>query len=338
MSDARDQLLYVITARKEISWSTFKAIFDSLAARSNASAERDRGDPPRHARWRLVRALDALGHCEVAFTGTQGSISVTQPTLCRLPISGLPQGVLTGARSPSTVPYLVDICRQSGATVSIDVSSRGSASTFIPRRVIVETESLEQLGHVAASVGVAFESQPPAWKILNFSASLEQYLETLKWTTESEPNWLRKDFDADRLSFRDDRVDSALRLSRYSDPVRSLPLTFLWKDTSRAEVQPDWARYAILNEARKSVLVYDRREFRLVVPATVPFPRLIERGLVLSSGFAPQLSQVRLEPEVSAMPCYIYEAVPPQIASLAAWKLGQCLAEASILLGVRSNE
>jgi hypothetical protein len=330
VSDARDQLLYVITARKEISWSTFKAIFDSLAARSNAGTERDRGDPRRYARRRLVRALDALGHCEVAFTETQGSISVTQPTLCRLPISGLPQGVLTGARSPSTVPYLVDICRQSDATVSIDVSSRGSALTFIPRRVIVETESLEQLGHVAASVGVAFESQPPAWKILNFSASLEQYLETLKWTTESEPNWLRKDFDADRLSFRDDRVDSSLRLSRYSDPVRSLPLTFLWKDTSRAEVQPDWARYAILNEARKSVLVYDRREFRLVVPATVPFPRLIERGLVLSSGFAPQLSQVRVEPEVSAMPCYIYEAVPPQIASLAAWKLGQCLAEASI--------
>ena len=331
MSDAPDRLLYVMSARKEVSWPTFKVIFESLTLGSGAAeGEGDSGETLQRERRRVVRALDALGHCEVVFTESEGSVHVTQPTLCRLPISGLPQAVLTGARSPSTVSHLAELCQQLGTIVSVDVSGSGSESSLIPRRVIVETESLEQLGQVASTAGIAFESQPPAWKILNFSASLPQYLASLKWTTGVEPNWFRKDFHVSHLSFREERVDGVLRLSRYSHPVRSLPMNFLWKGNSYSEVQADWGRYAILNGMGKSVLVYDRREFRLGVPATVPFPRLIERGLVLSSGFAPELCRVRVLSGGTAMPYYIYEGVPSQIASLTASKLGQELAEAPV--------
>ena len=52
-----------------------------------------------------------------------------------------------------------------------------------PARVIIQADYAKDIADVACTLGIKFENEPPAWLTLNFSAFLDEYERTLRWTT-----------------------------------------------------------------------------------------------------------------------------------------------------------
>jgi hypothetical protein len=333
---SEDLLLYVLSARGETSWPAFKKVFDSLfTLRARAAPD----DVPQE-RHRTIQMLDALGHCDTDF-GPEGSrIYAAPPCLARLPVSGLPQAVLAGSRSPATLDRVAQTCRAARNLVSLQVEQQHAKALFVPPRVLLQADSVQQLRGVARSLNITMEVEPPSWKLLYFSASLDEYLASRQRQEGTEPNWNRSDFDAERLHFAQSLPPRRVRLSRYRDPVRGTHTYLLWQGASYCQVNPTWGRYAVLRDAQANVLAYDRQRYLLAVPAGVPLPRLLARSLTLCSGFSAAVVQ-RLElPDIhtDALAVNVYNAVPPQFAEATARKLDQALAACDINISLRGDK
>jgi hypothetical protein len=98
-----DQVLFVLSARGELTWSEFRAVFDRLAAPRVMSLLDERAPD---ARLGLAALLDELGHCDSHRSDYGSSLLVARPLLARLPAPGLPRAVLCGSRSPETVTQI----------------------------------------------------------------------------------------------------------------------------------------------------------------------------------------------------------------------------------------
>ena len=322
-----DRLLYVISARAEVTWPAFKQIFDYLYMIRRCSRELSLDTLPYQRRMTL-RAIDALGHCDVSFDEGGGKIFVAPPVLARLPCLGLPQAVLVGERSPQTMKQLSEARSAFGQHVRCDAREHGSDLALVPQRLLIEAESTNQLADIATALRIRFEEEPPAWSLLHFSSSLDEYLAIFEWSAARELNWKRKDFDISSLQFRTiHQAETPTRLSSYSDRVRNLQIHRLWKNGRWVQIDRDWGRYAVLRETGVNVLVYDLQRFLMAVPASAPLPRLFARALALCSGFAapfiPKHGVSYESPE--AWGFTLFRDVPPQIAEMVATKLGQTL-------------
>lgn len=332
MFEHEDYLLYVVSAWCEMGWPAFKKAFDNLFIRY-IFRDTDPLDSLSHYRRHTVRFLDSLGHCDVEFNESGGRIYSAAPLLARLPTIGLPQAVLCGSRTPHTLNLILKASREIGSQLKVDVQSQRSPRAYIPRRIVVQAESIEQIALLAKDLQINFSENPPSWMLLNFCGSLEQYLGTLEWSIQSELNWPRREYDLNRLQFVPSReIVNEFRLCSYEHPATSQLKHFLWQGERCALVDRDWARYATLNEANKSVIIYDPRNSLLIVPASVPLPRLVGRALTLCSGFAPQFidrARIPIEsPEQTGFDAY--REVAPDIAYLAASRLGQSLIESLV--------
>ncbi|MBD1929830.1 hypothetical protein H6F74_26875 [Trichocoleus sp. FACHB-90] len=327
MSRDSDQLLYVISAKKEMPWVSFKEVFNYLYTLKVAPAAGDLNGI-NYKRFQTVRALDALGHCDFDFSEEGNKVYAAPPVLVRLPCAGFPQAILAGARSPQSIHKLSEACKVIGSHINLHVSEQPNELVFVPVRVAVQAESTEELVMLADSLGISFDKQPGAWSLLHFAASLDDYLATRQWVARPELNLKRKDFDSTSLQFREPQnAATGIRLSKYTNPVRNVPVQFLWKDSLCTQIDGDWGRYVVLKLTGLSVLVYDERRFTMAVPASVPLPRLFERALVLCSGYAatfvPTKSMPRLNQKTSGF--NLFRDIPPQIAEMTAARLGQSL-------------
>jgi hypothetical protein len=322
-----DRLLYVISAKSEITWSSFKEIFDSLYTSAAHLGEFDLDSLP-YRRLETMRAIEALGHCDFFFGGKGNKVCVTPPVLARLPFAGLPQAVLAGARSPQTVDQLAEFCSVFDGHVRLSIQHSVPDSVLIPSRIIVEAESARQLEDISEACAIRFSAEPPAWSISQFVGLLDDYLSSLDWSAGEEINWRRKDFDVSLLQFRTASAEyGRVRLSSYDDRVRNQRIHLLWRDGSFARVDRDWGRYAALRCAGVNVLTYDAPQLRLAVPVGAPLPRLFARALALCSGLPARfVSRKKMSPEHTVPDSWgftCFESVPPQIAGIVANKLGQ---------------
>lgn len=330
MYDACETLLYVLSAKRRMSWIDFKKTYDYLYTvhvLPTAPGERN----INYERNEIARGLDALGHCELEFSKDAQNVFSGPPVLARLPQTGLPKATLVGARFPQTVRRLKQAAKTINRRIKIVVDKQGSGHMLEPFRVVIQAELAKEIADVGQSLGVKFENEPPAWSTMNFSASLGEYMATRQWSRKADLNWLRKDFNFDSLCYTRSKWEGGVRLSRYVDPVRNTNLYLLWKEDQMSEVDGDWGRYAALNEAGINVLVYDSQQFAFGVPRTLPLPRLIARGLTLCSGYLPSVIEnggVRFS-NLDHCPTAVYRDVPPAIAQLAATKLGQTLLSCS---------
>ena len=331
-----DSLLFVISAKGNVTWPSFKEIFDCLYSRRIHCENIDLDNLPR-LRRETIRALDALGHCDISFDKGDSRIFVAPAILARLPQVGLPKAVLAGARSPTTVKELSELCKIFGGHVRLEVREQNCNYALIPFRIVVEAESPSQLSEISAALGFKFAEEPPAWSLSHFVGSLDDYLSTRQWSAMPDLNWKRKDFDLSCLQFRSSvREREAVHLSSYIDRVTSVQTHILWKNESCAPVDRDWGRYAALREGGTQVLLYDEMQFLIAVPASTPLPRLFARALALCSGFAPTFVAREGMPYTSpeTWGFNIFQDVPPQIAELVAAKLGQTLQPSSLSMSV----
>lgn len=337
MSRDSDQLLYVVSAKKEMSWKSFKEAFDCLYILHADSIDGER-DGIKFQRFQTVRALGSLGHCEVDFKGNGDKVYAAPPVLVRLPCAGFPQAILAGARSPQTIQKLLDACKSIGRHVNLEVTEQPGELVLVPKRVTVEAEDVGELEAIAKSLGIAFMETPSAWSMLHFAASVDDYLATLKWLNDPElTTWKPQTFDPNSLKFLPSpsmgeglgvRV-SNFRLSQYSHPSRNTQIHYLWKDGRCTEIDRDWGRYVVLKALRRNVLVYDQRRFIMAVPVGAKLPGLLERVLTLCSAYvATFVDRWSFSPEIRGF--NLFRAIPPQIAEMTANKLGQTLSTHSL--------
>jgi hypothetical protein len=327
-----DLFLYAISAAQEMSWEAFKRVYDALVLREGSLAEGK--EPNTHDRWRLLRLLDALGHVDTEFSKSGGRLFVAPATLVRLPILGLPQAILCGARGPQTASQLEEEASAIDERVLKMYATRQDTEyPFTPRRILVEAQSARDLLLLAQRVGITYVDPPPAKGMLEFAASLDGYLSSCNWMVRPELNWVRRDFDLEHRQFHQPSGSvSPLRLSGYDDPVRQIRVYFLWRGDVAAPVDLDWGRYAALQVAKTPVLFYDADSYSLAVPSGAPLPRILARAVTLCSGSIPcRVSEGDLKTREAVRGSYdVYAKITPSIAALLAAKLGQHITHASL--------
>lgn len=334
MSETSEKLLYVISAKKELAWRSFKETFDYLYnIKMGLSEENTDKDEIKNKRLQAMRALDSLGHCDLDFSGdsSKWKVYAAPPVLVRLPCAGFPQAILAGARSPATIGQLSEACQSVGHHINLEVTEQFSELGLIPKRVAVQAEDVGELRAIGNLLKIPFIETPSAWSLLHFAASIDDYLATLEWSKEPELNWQSKTFDPISLQFQSIKeTDCPLRLSQYSHPSRNTKFYYLWQDEKCAEIDRDWGRYAVLKALRRNVLIYDKCRFTMAVPASANLPRLLERALTLCSGYAAKYEKKspRDRPQIQGF--NLFSAVDPQIAEMTADKLGQRLLQQSL--------
>ena len=332
MSNDSDQLLYVISAKRELSWLYFKEIFDYLYAIHTTSISLDIDKNRIKAkRFRTIRALDSLGHCDFDFSNDGSKVYVAPSVLVRLPCAGFPQAILAGARSPTTIQQLSDACQSVGHHINLEVIEQASELVLASKRVVVQVEDVRELDAIANFLKISFRETPSAWSLLHFAGSIDDYLATLQWSNDTELNWQRQTFDPSFLQFRSlQETESNIRLSRYSHPSRNTKIYYLWQDGQCTQIDPDWGRYIVLKALRMNVLIYDRRRFIMAVPASAKLPRLLERALTLCSGYIATYVEKLPSTQLEIHGFNLFRAIPPQIAEMVATKLGQILSLKSL--------
>ncbi|WP_341731447.1 hypothetical protein [Microcoleus sp. EPA2] len=333
MSETNEKLLYVISAKKELAWLSFKETFDYLYnLETGVREENTDKDGIKNKRYQAIRALDSLGHCDFNFSDdrSKNKVYAASPVLVRLPCAGFPQAILAGARSPNTIQQLSDACQSAGDRINLEIKEQASELALIPKRVAVQAEDVRELGAIASSLGIPFLETPSAWSLLHFSASIDDYLATLKSSNDLELSWKRETFEPSSLQFKTIKeTDSNIRLGRYNHPSRNTKSYYLWQEGRGTEIDLDWGRYAVLKALRRNVLIYDKRRFTMAVPASANLPRLLERALTLCSGYAATYVQkLPHDPQIQGFK--LFSAIPPQIAEKTAAKLGQTLLQQSL--------
>jgi hypothetical protein len=323
-----DALLFALSAWESCTWQAFRRAIDALQARSLAAASPTpvAGEPEGRPYLDAARALEALGHCDVAFDGENEMVFTAPSLLARLPLAGLPRAVLCGSRSPGTIEALREAARSCGEPVRVGSTSQARHHPFAPARIEVQATSEAAMRELAARLGVAYAPVPPAWSLVTVSGSVEEFLSTLEWSERPDLNWPSSDFDPARLRFAGRAEPSLpLILRRYHDPVHRRPAFWIWQGSRSARVgDPSWGRYAVLAAAGRRALTYDPVTGSLEAPATVPLPRLLSRAAALCSGFVyPSTGHPAQPAPRSPKRCHLYRDVPPDLYGRCAEKLGQ---------------
>ena len=309
-----DALLYAASAAREMSREAFKRIVDATCVPSDSQLATEM----KYVRNEAALIGDALGHWEVARTGTDTRIVVSPPVLARLPWPGLPRAVLCGSRSPDTIAEIAEVCG-SGRRLSLSTTAQ-LHHPYAPTRVELCGESEDDMIAVGGELSVRYAPIPPAWSIANASGSVASYLKALEWKEREDLNWDRSEFDPEFLRFGSSSNDtglSRLRLLSYTHPGGWDRRDWLWNNGASAEADRSWGRYCVLASVGRTVLHYDHRQGVATVPRQVPLPKLLARALALSSGQAP-----RLVPGIG-IGLNAYPAVPRQVFEVVAAKLHQ---------------
>ena len=286
-----DAILHVLATRKKLAWPLFKNIADTLLA--SLSFQSQGGFSPKHVRNRLLRSLISLGHCDFGDDAGELKLFCAPSVAVRLPLAGLPKIVLCGARSPESYGMINDLVRRTECSISIDnqIDHLGR----LPDRISIQATTTKSLQSLCDLFGIKSMLIPFAWAVMSNTARLRDVLQALTWSNFRTPDWPRLLFDLNKLRFVEnaDIQDGLPSLERFIHPKKNTLKYFISAKHGRAECHVDWARYAVLAEAKRNILYFDSRAGYLAVPASVPLPYLISRAATLCSGFSPSLHSCR---------------------------------------------
>jgi len=242
--------------------------------------------------------------------------------LAKLPRAGLPIAVLCGSRDLELASRLREACSPFGRDARVIVASQPLSEGYAPSAIWIEVTDAGILDRLAECSGVTFAAEPPAWRLLRYSASVKDYEAKLAWTSEPDPEWYRKDFSPGSLTFSWTHAEGQTRLSSFKDPVTQRQIYRIWCNGRAAMVDRDWGRWLYLKEAGIGALFFDSNAQRVAVPATAPLPGLLGRALTLSSGLVPHRLTHPTEPMLLID---VYSAVSREAAEFLAEKLSQVL-------------
>lgn len=319
MLRSTDKLAFALATPEPLSRQYFRKVFDHLYLTDAVPAGYRLEDIDWHRRA-TESDLEALSICDFE-SGDRQAVHSCPPFLGLLPHAGFPAAVLFGARTPSTRRQLLAAVRQhrNAATMT---AARQPGFPLLPRRVRIQAQDLSVLRAIAQASSIPLVEAPTSWLLLSYTHSVETQAATLPWKLVTPNlNWVREDFDVLALSFRGISPETSLRLTRYRHPDRAHRRIHYLVDGERsAEIAPEWAHYYMLHRYGQNVLLYDERLAVVLLPLSLPLPRLLARGLVACSGFVPQ--EV---PGHDGRRLRAFVQVPQSYAELLASKLGQKL-------------
>lgn len=335
MFNNSDILLYALSTKQEMSWTTFKKAFSELSKRGLDSHSLEL-EETRKFRNQTRRYLSALAHCEFIFNESKGQVYGCPPTLARIPSLGFPQAILTGVRFSSgdasrtqeSVEKLQQHCKSKG--INLEQTKQPGKLSLIPTRIALQAEDISELQQLANSLNFTFLDNPPAWSVSYFSGSLQDYQQSLTWSQQRELNWEKQEFNLKNFAFQNNSLNSRISLRQYTHPKKSTKVYYLWKSQENVEVDLAWGKYLVFQEINKNIITYDAKKFLLAVPISAKLPKLLDRALTLCSGYIPKFVEKIPKIDKNIYGFDIYQSVPPQIAQITSQKLGQTLNQKSL--------
>lgn len=330
-----DQILYTISTVGRISLDEFYSAYDEIQALGTENKGIDIGDNFRKTRSKTIRLIEALGHCEFDFENRL--VYACPPVLVALPSSGLPNAVLTGARTPSMINKMVEFISCNKDSISLRCIKQGTKEYLLPSAIFIEAVDQSALASVAEAANIGHKLDvPAAWYFANFSMGIEDVKNCLFFEEKTDLNWYKETFSSEVFNFsKYYNKDPPQGLVWYTNPYNQQPYHLIWKAGCAAKVDRYWGSYIILADDNVKVLLYDSRRNLLAVPSRVPLPGLLGRAAALCSGLSPE-PIILDEPPTKDLPTglsiEVYCAVPPSIARLISKKLAQDIIPCEIKL------
>ena len=326
-----EQILQTLSTLGRISLQEFNSAFGAIQNRRLKDRERDLHETRRRA----IRFLDALGHCEFDFDRRQ--VYACPPFLVTLPVSGLHNAVLTGARTPLMIQMIKEYVIKNKNLVLYKSLDQITDRHLLPAAVFIEAIDRNTLTGVAEAAQINCKLDIPAcWALVNFSLGIEDVVRGLSFESRADLNWYKETFSVMNLRFLKYNNKLPGELIAYTNPTDQQRYHLIWEDKRASEVDRDWGRYIILAKHGERILLYDQRRHLLAVPSSVPLPRILARAAALCSGLAPETIPLGDDP-IGGLPSGcdvdIYSSVPIAIARLISLKLSQDIIPYNIVTG-----
>jgi len=272
-----DELLFWLSARREGSWVQFRSAVEEILGEADLDAGDD-GGIPRYQKMRF--SLEQLGHVEFEGRNSEGGWRVAPPVLAVVQQPGGFLGIVCGARTPQLMSRFQDVA---GSCCEV------FASSAYPSVVRVFAAELGSLSGRASDAGLRFEPHAPV-RILSCLSRVDQLpgskparlpfgrdFEVWRFAVERYGcKWMPSSDDAARGG------DGLYRFVRFQVPEHYL------KSGKRVlKVDGQTAKFFVLAGRRRQVLRYDRMNRLLLVPGICRPPLLVDRALVLCTGYLP---------------------------------------------------
>jgi hypothetical protein len=309
-----NELLLWLSARREGSWQQFRAAVEELHSSENDSdlngdSQADDNEFPLHQQLRLN--LECAAHAEFFDRDSKYMWRIAPPVLAAHPAPDGFRAVLCGARSPSLHERVLRVGQECGCET---VVRRG-----VPEVIRLVASNIDALSNAAAQAHVYFQPDAPLAILSHIRPCNPPTRRSEQSVFPTGEGWRIREFDAVALRWRaSDRQRATavqagvLEFSLYDD------WRYFLRQSGRTFRLPRAvALYALLRHHR-CLLRYDEQARSLNLPGTCRPPRLLERALVLCSGFPPSF-----DPATSSL---TYADVPMDIACFAAELLRQPLA------------
>jgi len=307
-----NELLLWLSARSEGSWQQFRAAVEELYFADDDSypggVGTNEGGFPLQQQLRLD--FECLSHAEFFERDSRYYWRVAPPTLAAHPVAEGVRMILCGARSPALRERVLRAGQRLGCEV---IDAHG-----VPDVIRILAPELSLLSDAASQAGIYLQPDAP----LAILSHLPRCDPPSRQHPQSEfpqgRDWRIRQFDPDRLNWLTiDRRDAqaagtgVFEFQLYD----SWWYFFRWKRKT-FELPRAIALYLLLRRY-PGVLRYNALLRKLSLPSSCRPPRLLERALVLCSGFPPVF-----DPATRNL---TYIDVPPEIARLAAELLRQPL-------------
>jgi len=309
-----NELLLWLSARREGSWQQFRAVVEELHSLENDSdlnGDSQTGDNefPLHQQLRLN--LECAAHTEFFEHDSKYVWRIAPPVLAAHPATDGFRAVLCGARSLALRERVLSVGQECGCETVI---RRG-----VPEVIRLAASNIDALSDAAAQAHVYFQPDASLAILSHIRPCNPPTRRSEQSVFPTSEGWRIREFDTGTLRWRaSDRQRAqavragVLEFSLYDDWRYFLRWSGGTFKLSRAV-----ALYALLRRHR-GLLRYDEQIRALNLPGTCRPPRLLERALVLCSGFPPSF-----DPATSRL---TYADVPPDIARFVAELLRQPLA------------
>lgn len=308
-----NELLLWLSARREGSWQQFRAAVEELHSSENDSdlnGDSQTGDNefPLHQQLRLN--LECAAHAEFFERDTKYVWRIAPPVLAAHPAPSGFRAVLCGARSPALRERVLRAGQACGCET---VVRRG-----VPEVIRLIGSNIDALSDAAAQARVYFQPDAPLAILSHIRPCNPPTRRSEQSPFPTGEGWRIREYDAVALRWR---ASDRQRAQAVKAGVLEFSLYDDWRYFLRwsggtFKLPRAVALYALLRR-HPGLLRWDVQTRALNLPGTCRPPRLLERALVLCSGFPPAF-----DPATSRL---TYADVPPDIARFAAELLGQPL-------------
>lgn len=290
----------------------------------------------QYKRWSLSY-LDFMGLLDYEYSTNK--IIVNPPQFIYIPSSKGKTVLLLGGRTPDLISKLRKEAMDNGLYFNVEPQDSSLSPFLLPSTINItglnkqNGENVEKIfKDIANKHSIMFNPHKlPQFRLAEFSGDIDGYeAQLIQDQRFDDLGWNARIFDVNKLNFypvRKDNIDKTYSLIEYKlNEYRFIHK--IWINGYSYATNKNWGRYLILKKNNKQVIFNDRDKKIIVVPATLPLPRLISEAMTLFSGKAPKNKKLN----INGLHTWfnVYENIPHIFAYNYFRKVGQTIQETKI--------